>query len=80
MRLALGKTELSARAVRIVDDGLARLQAGENESLQSVIIAAHATKGFSLKHLNRLDDALAAWDVAVEPFLSIHSCGSLVEC
>ena len=61
-----GEREDLERAVEVVSRGLEILAAGTaQESVQSVIVGALATKALSLQNLGRRDEALAVFDEAV---------------
>jgi tetratricopeptide (TPR) repeat protein len=65
----LGERENYQKAVEVVDRGLELLATGAaQEPIQSIIAGAYATKGLSLQHLDRRDQALNVFDEAVARF------------
>ncbi len=57
------------KAIQVVDRGLALLKSGTaQESVESIIAGAYATKALSLQHLNRQGEALIVLDEAVASF------------
>ncbi len=65
----LGERENYEKAVEVVDRGLELLASGAaQEPIQSIVAGAYATKGLSLQHLDRRDQALNIFDEAVARF------------